>query len=69
MTNGVPSASDEDLGKIGEETLKHNEESIEHVHEYIKTRMNLLGEKNNERFEGLALKALEGDKLRNNKVY
>ena len=40
--------------------------SLEHVHEYIKIRMSLFEEKNNAKFEELAIQALEKDK--NNKV-
>ena len=57
-----------DLKQLNEEFLGQNTSSIEHVHEYIKVLQSLLKEENSNKFEELAIKALENDKKRNWKV-
>ena len=61
--------NDAALKVLSDEQLKQHANEMEHVHEYIKTRTNLLGESGQAaKYEEAALNALNNDQKRNFKV-
>ena len=57
------------LEKMNEDFLKANSNSLEHVHEYIKIRQTMFGDKDSGKFETIATTALGQDSMIHTKVY